>query len=175
MMKHLLGNMGRDERAGSAVEFALLLPLLLALLLGTVTVFDVFRTSQSAEKGTFTVGDILSRQRVVSTALLGDMLTLIDKTVDNDGRPRLRVSSISNVAGKLELDWSKTAGNQDIVLGSIDYGLVPQIAPGDSVILTETFIPHRAFVAGFGFDHLVFNNKAAHRPRFIGKIAFGGV
>lgn len=150
-----------DERGVSAVEFALLLPLLLAVLLGSVTVFDLFRTAQAAEKATFTVGDMLSRRTdAVTSRLLEEMLTFVNRTVDFDGTARLRVSSIANVAGSLKTEWSETVGDKNLAIAAIDYAIIPQMAVGDSVILTEVFIPHRAFVAGFGLDRITYNNRA---------------
>lgn len=165
-------NFARDERGVSAVEFAMLLPVLLFVLLGSVTVFDLFRTQQAAEKGTFTVGDMLSRQTSISENQLRDMLTFINKTVDYEGQARLRVSSVSNNGGKLVLDWTKSVGNENVALGDIPYGVVPAMASGDSVILTEAMVPHRAFVAGFGVDQITYQNRSVHRPRFVGKIAY---
>lgn len=172
MMWRLLARLRKDQFGASAVEFALVLPMILMVLLGSVTVFDVFRTAQAAEKGTFTVGDMLSRQTVISQALLTSMLTFVDKTVNHDGAARLRASSISNVNGTLVTDWSHSVGDQTLAIAAVDYALVPNIAVGDSVILTEVFIPHRAFVAGFGFDRITYANKAVHRPRFVGKIVY---
>lgn len=172
MMGGLVDRLRRDERGVSIVEFALLLPVILLLLLGSMTVFDLFRTAQSAEKSAYTVGDMLSRQTAISTSLLNSMLIFVTQTVDFNGTAALRVSSISNNAGKLELDWTRTVGVPAKPLAAIDYAIIPNMASGDSVILTETFIPHRAFVAGFGIDEFIYTNKAVHRPRFVGKIAF---
>lgn len=162
----------RDERGVSVVEFALLLPVLLALLLGTVTLFDLFRTAQSAEKATFTVGDMLSRRTAISDSLLNSMVTFIAQTVDYEGQAAIRASSVSNSGGTLVLDWSRVAGNSSITLPQLDYSDLPDLAVGDSVILTEVHIPHRAFVPIIGMDHIVYANRATHRPRFIGKIAY---
>lgn len=171
-MNRLFAHLRTDERGVSAVEFALMVPLLLALLLGTVTIFDLFRTAQAADKSTFSVGDMLSRQTVADNNLLNSMLTFVEKTVPLDGQARMRVSSISNNAGKLKLDWSKVVGNTAIEIETLSYDLVPDIAVGDSVILTETYMPYRAFISTFGFDKLVFSNKTVHRPRFVGRIVF---
>lgn len=168
----MMASFRRDERGVSAVEFALLMPILLLLLMGTVTIFDLFRTAQSAEKGTFTVGDMLSRQTAISDVLLNSMLTFVTNTVEHQGSARLRVSSISNNAGTLKLEWSKVVGNSSIDMGTLSYADIPTMASGDSVLLTEVYIPHRAFIAGFGVDQVMFQNRAVHRPRFVGKIAY---
>lgn len=172
-MLDLLKRLGRDERGVSAVEFALLLPVMLALLLGSVTVFDLFRTEQSAEKATFTVGDMMSRTKTsISQNDLKLMVAFIDNTVEHQGDARLRVSSISNINGQLKVDWSRSEGNTAVAMGNVSLDGIPQMAAGDSVILTEAFVPHRAFVPVAGLDHIVYHNRAVHRPRFVGRIAF---
>jgi Flp pilus assembly protein TadG len=171
-MKRFLQRWRSDERGVSAVEFALLTPVLLTLLIGSVTVFDLFRTAQSAEKGTFTVGDMLSRETAITSAKLTSMLAFISNTVDHDGSPLLRVSSITNINGTLTVDWSRSVGNADIETDAVDMTEIPAMAAGDSIILTESFLPHRAFVPGFGLDHIVYANTSAQRPRFVGRIVF---
>ena len=162
----------RDERASSAVEFALLLPLLLAVLLGTVTLFDLFRNQQNLEKATFTVGDVLSRQTTTNQTFIDSMTTLVRKLVPTASDAGLRISSISNRGGTLSLDWSRVSGDSTAIDPAIPYEVVPDIAAGDSVILTETFVPHRAMIAGFGVDELTFKFRAVHRPRFVSAVAY---
>ena len=173
MTKGIWARFGRDERGVSVVEFALLMPVMLALLLGAVTVFDLFRTAQSAEKATFTVGDMLSRQTApITEAQLKTMVTFVANTVDYEGEARIRVSSISNTAGKLVTEWTKTVGNTAVTIPAMSFSDIPTMAAGDSVILTEVYVPHRAFVAIVGLDDIVYVNRAVHRPRFVGKIAY---
>ena len=163
----------RDRRGASAVEFAMLLPVLLALLLGSVTVFDIFRTSQAAEKATFTVGDMLSRNKLgLREADLNLMISFVENTVEHLGSATLRVSSISNVRGKLEVNWTKAVGNDRLSIPAVSMDGIPLVAQGDSVILTETFVPHRAFVPVGSLDQFVYHKRAVHRPRFVGKIDF---
>lgn len=164
---------GRNERGASAVEFALLAPVLLVLLLGTVTVFHLFRNAQNLEKATYTVGDILSRQTVVTPAVLTDMLSLVGHTVPIGGAGALRVSSISKVGGALVVDWTKTAGaSASVGTSEIPMNVVPDIADGDSVLVTESFVPYTALISGFGLDAITFHYHAVQRPRFVGSIVF---
>ena len=159
----------RDRRGVAALEFTLLAPVLLALLLGSITIFDLFRTAQKVEKATFTVGDILSRQTSINSTTMGDMLELVHQTVA--AAAGIRVSSISMTQGRLVLDWTRSVGT-GAGATAIPFNIVPDLANGDSIILTESFVPHRAFVSGFGVDEVSYENKVVHRPRFVGRISF---
>ena len=172
-MSWLLHRLGRDERGASAIEFALLAPVLLMVLIGTTTVFDIFRNAQNVEKATFTVGDILSRQTSISDTSLNALMSIMRHTVPTAEDGALRVTSLTRKGSKLEQDWSKIVGNSTSVGSApIPKDILPQIANGDSVILTESFVPHSAMFAAFGLDVVVFKGRAVHRPRFVGTIAY---
>jgi Flp pilus assembly protein TadG len=173
MRRSVLQRLGRDERGASAIEFALLAPVLLLVLVGTVTMFDLFRNAQNVEKATFTVGDILSRQTSVSDSSLNALMSMMRHTVPTAADGGLRVSSLTRKGSKLELDWSKIVGDSTSVGSApLPTDILPQVANGDSVILTESFVPHSAMIAAFGLDVVVFKARAVHRPRFVGTIAY---
>ena len=161
----------RDERGASLIEFALLAPILIALLLGTVTLFDLFRNVQAVEKATFTVGDMMSRQPSMNTATLRSMLTLVHQMVPTASDGGLRVSSIAKSGGNLVVKWSQPVGSA-IPSTPVSTAGLPAMAEGDTVLITESFIPHRAFIDTFGLDAIVFKASAVHRPRFVTSMAF---
>jgi Flp pilus assembly protein TadG len=162
----------RNERGASIVEFALLAPVLLLLLLGTVTLFDLFRTLQSVEKATFTVGDMMSRETgAMTSAKLDSMLTLTRQMVATASDGGLRVSSIIKQGGTMTVQWTRTVG-ANVPNTALNMAVLPDVAEGDSVLLTESFVPHRAFVRLFGIGDIVFGAQAAHRPRFVSSIAY---
>lgn len=163
----------RDKSGAVAIEFALVTPLLLIILLGAVTIFDLFRTAQNADKATFTIGDIISRQSVMNGAMMTSMHSLLKHSVGGSQQSAMRVSSIAKTSGNLVLQWSKTVGQAAAVNGAaIPYSIVPNIAEGDSVVLTETFVPRKAIFAGFGVSTFNARTKSAHRPRFVSAITF---
>ena len=166
-----LSQFRRDQKGASIIEFSLLAPLLLALLLGSVTMFDLFRNVQSVEKATFTVGDMMSRQTEMKQATLQSMLKLVQEMVPTASDGGLRVSSVTKSGQTMKVNWSKPVGNA-IPATPVSTANLPAIADGDTVLITESFIPHRAFIDSFGLDRIVFSASAVHRPRFVTSMAF---
>lgn len=164
-----------DREGVAGIEFALLAPLLIALLMGTVALFDLFRTSQVVEKATFTVGDILSRQSTISTAYLQSTFTMLTALVP--GTPAemsLRVTSIKRNQNSYTVDWSKYAGKAVTLMttATIPAGKIPDIADGDSILFVDTYVPHNSIFAMVGIDAITFNSMSIYRPRFTSSIAF---
>lgn len=171
MGKGNLHRFWRNQRGSSIVEFALLVPVLLLLLIGTVTLFDLFRNLQSVEKATFTVGDMMSRQTAMSQSTLDGMLLLMRNMVPTASDGGLRVSSIGKQGGVMVVRWTHQVGS-NVPNTPLPAGIIPDVAEGDSVLLTESFVPHQAFSGAFGIGAITFEAQSAHRPRFVSSIAF---
>ena len=165
----------RDREGVAAIEFALLAPLLLALLMGTVTLFDLFRMSQNVEKATFTAGDMLSRQSTINAAYLQSTFQTLTALVGGDAtQMSMRVTSIKRTLSTYSVDWSKVAGKAVPLLTTltIPTGRIPDIADGDSILVIDTFVPHRSIFPITGFDAITFDSMSSYRPRFTSSIAY---
>ncbi|WP_084587870.1 TadE/TadG family type IV pilus assembly protein [Devosia riboflavina] len=171
MARRALRQFQRSERGATIIEFALLAPVLLLVLLGSVTAFDLLRNAQSVEKATFTIGDMLSRQTSVSASTLTGMLNLMLNVVPSAHDGGLRISSIARDNGAFVLRWSHSVGS-NVPTTPIPTSILPEIANGDTVLVTESFVPHEAMFAGFGFSDITFTANAVHRPRFVTAIPF---
>lgn len=166
----------RERRGVAAIEFAMIAPVLIFLLFGSATLFDGFRTTQIAEKATFTIGDIISRQTDVNKDFLDKMFATFNRMIrDNSGSTRFRVTSISRKDGKFQVDWSYAAAPQPgMTDGGIPAGILPDIANGDSVVVVETGVTKATLTNLLGFGEAVHNNTAVNRPRFVSAIAKTG-
>ena len=166
-----------NDRGGvAAIEFALLAPLLLALLMGTITVFDLFRTSQTVEKATFTIGDILSRQTTINTSYLQATFAMLTALAPGDEtQMSMRVTSIKRAQNNYSVDWSKFTGKAVPAMTTltIPHDRIPDIADGDSILIVDTFVPHWSIFSIAGLDAVTFSNMSVYRPRFTSSIAFG--
>lgn len=162
---------GRDESGATIVEFALLAPVLFFVLLASVTAFDLFRNAQNVEKATFSVGDMLSRYKTISTSNLTEVMGFMRNVAPSSSDGGLRISSIAKQNGVFVLRWSRSVGS-NVPTTPISTSLLPDIANGDTVLVTESFVPHEAMFAGFGLSDVTFTSNAVHRPRFVVEIPF---
>jgi Flp pilus assembly protein TadG len=109
-----LAAFARDNRAVAAVEFALVLPLLLALYLGSVEVSMLYTADRKVATIASTMADLVSRQREtlsqddlddyftaasnvmqpLSTTGLSQVVTLV--AIDEDGNATVRWSAASD-------------------------------------------------------------------------------
>lgn len=163
-----------SEGGVSAIEFALLAPVLLTLMLGSVTLYDAFRTNQIVAKVSSTIADMVSRKREVSRASMVEMNDFMNQAVPlSNELPALRLTSVSNVNGKMTIKWSDKVGNVGLIsTQTVDLDALPTIAVGDSVIVTETYVPFTVMVTGFGMGSMVFKEIMVNRPRFLKEIPF---
>lgn len=161
----------RDESGATIVEFALLAPVLFCVLLASVTAFDLFRSAQNVEKATFSIGDMLSRQTTISASTLTGVLGFMRNVAPSSRDGGLRVTSIGKQNGAFVVRWSRSLG-ENVPTSAIPTSILPDIANGDTVLVTESFVPHEAMFAGFGLSDVTFTANAVHRPRFVTSIPF---
>lgn len=108
----------RDQRGVSAVEFALLLPVMILIYAGVADVSRGVDANRKVSRVASMVGDLISRQISVMPAQLDDVFKIgATLMIPSGTAPEIRVSFIKVEAVKnspnltVKLDWSqKTAG-----------------------------------------------------------------
>ena len=162
-----------DEHGSIAMEFVIVMPFLLFLVIGGITFWDAFQSNSKTAKIAYTISDIVSRYEVVDdlemTALYGVQDKLLDPLLD---RRSLRVSSICFKNGIHRVLWSYSASSNDIVPPGalldedIPVEILPTMAPQDSIILTEVearWQPH----LHVGVGSRTWRSELVIKPRFV--------
>ena len=130
-----------DTSGIASIEFALLAPLLIVLLLASVTLFDLYRTAKTAEAASFNVSDILSRQLEVNNNFLAmTYRILLRSTGRSEASVRYRVTSIKTVEGVTMIDWSfAISPSVKMTAADLKKLKLPLLSKNDSVVLVETW------------------------------------
>jgi Flp pilus assembly protein TadG len=107
-----------SERAVSAIEFALVLPFMVALLLGSIEISNAVSLSRKVTLTAHTVADLVTQYSCITTAEMTSILAASSAVVApySSGKLVMSVTEVStNAASKATVTWT-TSGT--IVVGS---------------------------------------------------------
>lgn len=171
----------RDSSGIAAVEFALVFPFLVLVLINVVSFFDGFRGDKTISKTTGVTVDLVTRDKgpidddkfaelvAVATALSGKYAINAEFTVV--------VASIRNVFDvdendELELVWSRS-NVDDAVLEQEDLDELdlPVISEGDSVIYAHVQAQYKPMLVNELIGTFTLSDNQVRRPRFVSEIA----
>ncbi|MDM9647538.1 TadE/TadG family type IV pilus assembly protein [Rhizobium sp. S163] len=174
MLKHVFSRLIRERSGASAIEFALLAPILLFFFLASITVFDMYRTYQNIVQANGIVADVISRQTSIDNTFVSNLYSVFTHLQQNSTAPiALRISSIKKTAGVYKLDWTKESGTAGLLKAQVlSTSTLPQLTDGDSVIYVEGAASYTAMTSIMGFGSMTFAETAFSRPRFIGAIVY---
>jgi Flp pilus assembly protein TadG len=104
---------GRDQSGISAVEFAMLLPLMVTLYLGTVEISQAVGIDRKVTLTTRTVADLASRVKTINDAEMASLLSASSAVIAPYDAAQLKVT-VSRVDvdanGTAKVKWSDTLG-----------------------------------------------------------------
>ena len=141
----LARRLARDAGGLALVEFALIVPVMITILLGTVEVSDVMTLSIRTINISGSVANVVARCSNVSTGDLNDIMRISDALLGRYARGPLYIEIVSvkaDAAGAVTVDWSYDHNHrQPLAPGAVytgpDASLVP--ANGTRVIATVTY------------------------------------
>lgn len=165
----------RCRRGVMAVEFALIMPFMMAALFGGFTATRLVRASMKSWNAAQSVADLVSQQTTVTSTQIGDLcaggrLTLAPFT----GTLVITVASVTYSAGGTRaVDWQDTTcgGAQLSDALSLGTSYTPNLS--DSVIIVQAKYTY-AFPASYVLPSSVtFTRYTYSRPRDGTKVAHG--
>lgn len=172
MRGRLFSRLGRDERGVSAVEFAMLAPVLIAFYFGMSEFCQGFMAQKRMGHVSAMVADLVAQQETVSTANLDgifDIGGLIMKPFSTTALQQ-RVSSVTrNASGVAKVDWSRGSGMAARTVNSTITLPTDLIANGESVIVSEATYDYDSPVDYFMPGITRFSHIYYLRPRTVDK------
>lgn len=183
-MLNRLRKLRRNDRGVAAIEFALLLPMLILLMVGSLEVTFKIWATQKAEKLSVTLADVIAQSQEVTTSDLNSLVSAVDKIMEPfpfgaDGA--VIISSVylpspeeDEELGEPIVNWQRkfpTSGGLTVESKVGDQG-EQAILPDDfdmyekeNCIVAEVFYKYTPIMPGLLFDEAVTYRRALFKPR----------
>jgi len=174
----------KDERGVAAIEFALLLPVLVGLFIGSLEVTFKIWSTQKAEKLSVTLADVIAQSQEVTTNDLQALISSVDKIMEpfpfgNDGTviiSSVYVPQAEEGADPLPpvVNWQRKfpqSGGLDAISKIGAAGATATLPTGftlterDNVIVAEVFYRYTPIAPGVLFDVDIVYRRAFFKPR----------
>ncbi|ADK99962.1 TadE/TadG family type IV pilus assembly protein [Brevundimonas subvibrioides] len=163
----------RDESGVSAVEFALLAPVMIALYFGSAEFCQGFMAQKRMDHATSQVADITSQDGVVTRDELDDTLAVAQLIMSPFPTTplKMRVSGVTrNASGVAKIDWSRGSGMTALGTGAVVTVPAGMIANGESVILSEATYDYVSPLRYLLPNAIQFRQTFYLRPRLVDKV-----
>lgn len=165
---YLADGLRRDERGLSAVEFALLLPLMLALYLGSIEISQGISADRKVTLTTRTVADLVSQVSSVNNSDMQNSLNAAATVMAPFSTTNLKVVVTSikvDASGKATVDWSDTLNGTARSKGSsVTLPTALNIA-NSSLILSEVQYAYKPTIGYLISGTMTLKDQIYMRPR----------
>ena len=171
-----LRRFARDRRGVSAVEFALIAPLLIIFYLGMAETTQAMMAKRKASHVASVIGDLVAQDQIVTDAEIADTWTIgaaLLAPFPTTGKLGMRVTSVTMASGVVTVDWSEVGGtgltpkSPGATWTGIPAGL---IANGQIRVMAESGYPYDSPVNKYVTTTLNFNDIYYLRPRKISTV-----
>ncbi|MDP1737215.1 MAG: pilus assembly protein [Caulobacter sp.] len=173
-MIRFLKSLGRDRRGVSAVEFALIAPVMIAFYFGMAEITQALLAERRAGHAASAVGDLVAQSSSVSDSDLTDIFAIAMTIMQpyETTSLKMRVTSVTgDAAGVPKVDWSSASGMTALTAGATVAG-VPTgvVSAGQSVVMSEISYSYDSPVDFMVPNAVTFTRKFYLRPRKSDKV-----
>lgn len=164
----------RYAHAGvAAVEFAVLAPMMVFLLLGSVDLIDLLGVNRRAQNVSASISDVVSRDTEISNDEVDGLWAAANVLMqpENGMDMNLRVTSITiQNPTTARVVWSEGRGMSALTANSTIALPDDMMIPGTSVILTETEFPYATPLGILTYAPVELKHRAYRRSRLVDPI-----
>ena len=166
--------LGSDRRGVSAVEFAMLAPVMIFFYFGLAEFCQGYMAQKRASHSAAMVADLIAQQEQITTGEIDDIFEvgeLIMAPFTADGMS-LRVSSARRIDDStVRIDWSRGSGMTARTTGSTITVPAGLIAIGESVVMSESLYDYDSPVDYMMPGITTFSHTFYLRPRTVERVA----
>ncbi len=152
MTFRFIPRLSRDTRGVSAVEFAMIAPLIILFYFALVDVSMLIQADRRLTTTASTVGDLVAQDNATNDSDMDDIFAAAKAVMEpfDATLVKMRVSSLRmDASGDIEVTWSKAWNDSPLSCGS-SY-TVPDgvLTPGESVILSQVELEYTPKIGKF--------------------------
>ncbi len=168
LMPRRIGDFARDKRGVSAVEFALLLPLMLTLYLGGVEVSQGIAIDRKVTLTARTVADLVAQVSTIDNsgvnAVLGASAAILAPYPDNKATIKISVLDIDK-NGNAKVKWSMAKNGSARAVGESVTVPTALRAPNSSLIWGEAAYNYAPSIGHAVTGTMTLSDQIFMRPR----------
>ena len=162
-----LRRFGRNKDGVSAVEFALILPVMAMLYFGSIEVSFMMSVDRKVTQTASSLGDLVARGTTISSTELDDIFAASSALFEpyDGSKALMRVTSIKMDKGKTEVVWSRAQNMSPYSKGSavtVPDGL---LSDGDGIVKAEVSYTYNSILGYFLPSAQNLNEVFYLRPR----------
>jgi Flp pilus assembly protein TadG len=168
----------RSDRGSALVEAAFIIPLFMALLLGSLESFHVFRASQMTIRAATTSVDLTTRVREIDDAMEESIYKAAVAVTGSYGDAlkdfTVVISSISfsEADDEFALEWSlSNVAGKEMVEEEVEDLDLPELDDGQTVVVVTVSANYHSFLVLDLFDGKKLSAQQIRRPRFGVRVA----
>jgi Flp pilus assembly protein TadG len=167
-LPHAVAGFGSDQRGVSAVEFAMLLPLMITLYLGSVEISQGVGIDRKVTLTSRTVGDLASQVQSISNSDMTNLLNAASAVVVPYDLSKLKVT-VSEVTidanGAATIIWSDTLNGTKRTVGSTVTLPTALAVANTSLIWSEASYDYKPTIGYVITGTLTLSDQIYMRPR----------
>lgn len=159
-----------DRRGVAAVEFALIAPMMLAILFVSFELMDASTAVGRSETTAASLADIVSRDVIVTDEEIDDLFVAADALIfpSPPARVTLRVTSAAvDSDGRATVVWSDARGVSPFADGASLNLPASLAAPDTGVVMVETTFAYRPPLGLFSAEPFEIRKVEYRRPRIL--------
>jgi len=167
-VKRLLAGFARDRRGVSAVEFALLLPLMLSIYLGSIEVSQGISAQRKVTLTARSIADLVAQVSSINNADMTNSLNAAAAVMAPFSTDKLsvKISSIAiDGAGKATIAWSDALNGSGRTKGSSVTLPAALVIPNSSLIWSEVQYSYKPTLGYMLTGTLALKDQIYMRPR----------
>jgi Flp pilus assembly protein TadG len=165
----------------AAVEFSLILPIMVMLWIGGVEVTQALSVDRRLNNLASSMGDLVARTKTITYAQINNIFDIADAAMypynDNGPLPAMRISAVTiDDSGNAKVSWSRAQGSTTAyakntnVNTSVPSTLRGVANKGNQVIMSEVFYTYTPTVGYLITGDLDLEDRMFFVPRLVAQI-----